>query len=99
MESAALDKYGRLVIPAHLRKEMGWKPGDRLSLAIGDNELRVLSRRQALERLREEIRKHVPPEISLADELIRERRKEVKREEQDLPKRQPKQKPSRLRSA
>lgn len=96
MESAALDKYGRLVIPAHLRKEMGWKPGDRLSLAIGDNELRVLSRRQALERLREEIRKHIPPEISLADELIRERRKEAEREEQDLLKRR---KASRLRRA
>lgn len=96
-ETAFLDKYGRLVIPASFRKEMGWKPGDELTLSIANNELRVLSRSQAIERLRAEIRKRVRPGISLADDLIRERREEVRREEERSPKRQGKHKSSRTR--
>jgi len=82
-ETASLDKHGRLVIPANFRKEMGWKPGERLTLAIADNELRVLSRRQAIEQLRAEVQKNLRPGVSLVDELIRERREEVRREEEE----------------
>ena len=83
VELASLDKNGRLVIPSHIRKQMGWKPGERLTLSTLDNELRVLSPRQALDMLRAELRQHLAPGVSLADELIRERREEARREDEE----------------
>jgi AbrB family looped-hinge helix DNA binding protein len=81
--TASLDKHGRLVIPANFRKEMGWEAGDRLTLAIDERELRVLSRRQAIENLRAVISQHVPAGVSLADELIADRREEARHEDEE----------------
>lgn len=39
------------------------------------------SRRQALDKIRAEVRKHIPADVSLVDELIRERRQEAARDE------------------
>src|SRR5580698_730820 len=83
-ETASLDKHGRLVVPAHFRKEMGWKPGEKLTLTLTGSEMRVLSRRQAIEEIRAEIRKRVPPGVSLVDELLRERREEVRRKDEEI---------------
>ena len=64
---------GRVVIPAVLRKALNLNPGDRL-LARKVGESLVLERRDVVElRLRERFR-HIPKDISLADELIAERR-------------------------
>ncbi len=82
-ETASLDKHGRLVIPSNFRKEMGWKPGEKLTLTLTGSEVRVLSRRQAVEDICAEIRKRVPPGVSLVDELLRERREEVRREKEE----------------
>lgn len=82
-ETVTLDKHGRVLIPAGIRKRMGWEAGQILTLAPGTHELQILSRKQALERIREEIRKHVPPGVSLVDELLLERREEVRREEEE----------------
>lgn len=83
-ETVSLDRNGRLFVPARIRKEMGWKFGDMLTLCPGQNELCILSRRQALERIRAEVLKHIQPGVSLADELIRERREEVRREDEEF---------------
>ena len=77
-----LDKHGRIIIPAELRRRMGWEAGQRLTLIGGNHELKVLSRRQALERIQEEVRRHSRPGVSVVDELIRERRREALRDEQ-----------------
>ena len=82
-ETVTLDQNGRILIPAGIRKKMGWEAGQSLTLATGTHELQILSRKQALEKIREEIRKHVPPGVSLVDELLRERREEVRREEEE----------------
>jgi AbrB family looped-hinge helix DNA binding protein len=83
-ETTSLDKHGRLVIPAHFRKEMGWMPGEKLTLTLTGSEVRVLSRRQAIEELCAEVRKRIPPGVSLVDELLRERREEVRRELEEI---------------
>jgi len=62
---------------------MGWETGQRLALVGGDHQLTVLSRKQALERIQEEVRKHLRPGVSVVDELIRERRAEARRDERE----------------
>ena len=83
VETVLLDRNGRLFIPARIRRAMGWEIGDRLTLSPLQSELRILSRRQAIEQIRAEVLKHIRPGVSLADELIRERREEVRREDEN----------------
>jgi AbrB family looped-hinge helix DNA binding protein len=68
---------GRIVIPARLRHELGLQPGDRVILDVDDGELRVRSLDAAIRRAQELVAEYVPDGVSLADELIRERREEA----------------------
>jgi AbrB family looped-hinge helix DNA binding protein len=70
---------GRLVVPAALRRRLGLQPGDVL-VATADEDRLVLERRDAiLARLQGRFA-HIPPDVSLADELIAQRRQEAERE-------------------
>jgi len=71
---------GRLVIPAAMREALGIADGDMLILRVVDGELRIATRESRLRRAREWIRQHVPPGVSLADELNAERREAAKYE-------------------
>ncbi|HEV3278390.1 MAG TPA: AbrB/MazE/SpoVT family DNA-binding domain-containing protein [Terriglobia bacterium] len=70
-------RQGRLIIPAPLRKEMGLRPGDTLLCGATKDRL-VLTVRNAAER--ELWARFAGVRGSLAKELIRERRKEARRE-------------------
>ncbi|MEZ5363680.1 MAG: AbrB/MazE/SpoVT family DNA-binding domain-containing protein [Bryobacterales bacterium] len=69
---------GRIVIPAHLRKKLGIEEGDKIVLSLEEDTIQMLSQKQALRRAQDRIAKHVRPGVSLADELIRERRQEAR---------------------
>jgi AbrB family looped-hinge helix DNA binding protein len=71
---------GRVVIPAEVRKELGLKVGDQLLLRVEDNEMRLFSVLEGIRRAQEIVRRYVPEGVSLADELIAERRAEAERE-------------------
>jgi AbrB family looped-hinge helix DNA binding protein len=74
-----LGAQGRLVIPASLRKAMGLSPGDKLvARQVGDSI--VLERREAVERRLKGRFADLPSDVSLADELIAERRREAEQE-------------------
>lgn len=73
---------GRIVIPARLRKALGLKPGDKVLARVEGESLVLERRRQILDRLRSRFA-DVPSEISLAGELIAERRTEALRESLD----------------
>ncbi|MBX3492897.1 MAG: AbrB/MazE/SpoVT family DNA-binding domain-containing protein [Parvibaculum sp.] len=74
---------GRVVIPASVREAMGIKEGDRLVVRFADGELKLMSKQLALQRAQEVVRKLVPPGVSLADELIADRRREAAEEMTD----------------
>jgi len=74
-----LRAQGRLVIPAALRKALGFAPGDVL-VARRENERLVLEKASSIKRRLRERFARVPAEVSLAEELIAERREEGKRE-------------------
>jgi AbrB family looped-hinge helix DNA binding protein len=70
---------GRIVIPAELRRALGVQTGEEL-VARADEGRLVLERRDTVLLRLQGLFAHVPPEISLADELIEERRAEARRE-------------------
>lgn len=71
---------GKLVIPAAMRRELGMAPGDTVLVDVDAGELRVRSLSRAVARAQEIVRRHVPAGVSLADELIADRRAEAERE-------------------
>jgi AbrB family looped-hinge helix DNA binding protein len=75
-----INENGRIVIPASFRKALGVKVGDEVILRMEDDELRITTMQRRLERARRRIRRYVEPGVSLADELIAERREAAKRE-------------------
>ena len=77
---ARVNENGRVVIPAAFRKAMGINVGDEVVLRIEDNELRILTLKQRIERAQRLVRQHVKPGTSLVDELIADRREAAKRE-------------------
>jgi len=74
-----LSAQGRVVIPAALRRALGFHPGDRLIVRQEDGRL-VLEKAETVERRLKARFTHIPKHENLADELIDERRAEARRE-------------------
>ena len=68
---------GRIVIPAAIREQMGFAPGDTLLMDVEDGVLRVESFDARLARIQDELMQLAGPERMLSDELIAERRAEA----------------------
>ena len=77
---ATINENGRIVIPASFRRVLGIRPGDTIVLRIENDELRMTTLRQRLAKAQQVVRKHVPRNTSLVDELIAERREAARRE-------------------
>lgn len=71
---------GRVLIPAAFRDALALGEGDALIASIVDGELRLLTVEAATRRAQAIVRRFVPSGVSLVDELIDDRRKEVERE-------------------
>jgi bifunctional DNA-binding transcriptional regulator/antitoxin component of YhaV-PrlF toxin-antitoxin module len=68
------------VIPANLRLAMGLQTGETLVARVEEDRLVLERPRAALARLRRAFREAVPEGVSLADELLADRRAEIRRE-------------------
>ena len=76
--SIRLGRQGQLVVPAAIRKALGFRPGENL-LARVENDRLIVEKAEAVERrLHAYFRKFEGR--SLAEELIAERRDEARRE-------------------
>lgn len=71
---------GRIVIPAAYRHALGMKEGDELILRVDEGELRLKTQDKAIRDAQSIVRRYVPKDRSLVDELIRERREELNNE-------------------
>jgi len=80
VETAHISENGRIVIPAAYRKAMGLKGGEVVTIRMDEDGLHIQSRRQALRKVRENMKKYIKPGRSMVDALIAERRLEAKRE-------------------
>jgi antitoxin PrlF len=69
-------EQGRIVIPADIRREMAIDIGSTLVARIENDKLILEKREAVLKRLQSRFKK-IPKGISLADELIIERRAEA----------------------
>jgi len=76
-----MNQQGRIVIPAECRAAAGLKPGDELLIEpIGEGELRLRTRRQAIKEAQAIVARYLPKGRDLVQELIDERRDEAARE-------------------
>lgn len=73
-----LGAQGRLVVPAAIRKALGFEAGESLVARVEDGRL-VIEKAESVER-RVRSRFEKVKDRSLADELIAERREEARRE-------------------
>ena len=72
---------GKLVIPAAMRRAMGIARGDTVVLELlPEGELRVRPLASAVREVQAIVRKSVKPGRSLANELMRERKRDAVRE-------------------
>ncbi len=78
--SALLSDEGALMIPAEFLSALGVNPGEKVRMVLKDGELQVFSIRRGIERAQEIVRRYIPEDRSLVDELIAERRAEAERE-------------------
>ncbi|WP_264051601.1 AbrB/MazE/SpoVT family DNA-binding domain-containing protein [Methylobacterium flocculans] len=68
---------GKLIIPAAFRRKLGIDTGDTVVLELEEDGLHVRSLSSAVRRAQEIVREFVPDDVSLADDLIAERRVEA----------------------
>jgi AbrB family looped-hinge helix DNA binding protein len=72
---------GRLVIPAEIRRELGLHEGEPLNMRVVNGELRIWTLSEGIRRAQTLAGAYVRPGESIVDELIAERREEVRRED------------------
>jgi bifunctional DNA-binding transcriptional regulator/antitoxin component of YhaV-PrlF toxin-antitoxin module len=78
-----LDRDGKLAIPESLLAALGVKAGDKLIACLENGEIRLMTMAKAVSRAQAIVREVVPEGVSLVDELLEDRRREITREHED----------------
>jgi AbrB family looped-hinge helix DNA binding protein len=77
---------GRLVIPAPMRAALGMKVGDRLTVRLEGNELKIYTADEGLRRAKEIFRRSFPPGTDAVEEFLKWRREQAALEERKFEK-------------
>ncbi len=82
MKSVAVkvSEVGRLTLPAEVRRALGLKGAGHVIVTFEDGEVRLVTMRQELERIRALARPYAPKDRLASDELIAERRAAARKE-------------------
>ncbi len=75
-----VSEKGRVVIPASIRQALGIRTGDELEARVENNEMRITTLSNRIREARRFVRKFVPADRMLSEELIAERRDAARRE-------------------
>jgi AbrB family looped-hinge helix DNA binding protein len=75
---------GRLVIPAPMRAALGIEIGDRLTVRLEDNQLKIVTYQEALRQARQVLKKYVPPGVDVVDDFLRWKREQTALEKAKL---------------
>jgi bifunctional DNA-binding transcriptional regulator/antitoxin component of YhaV-PrlF toxin-antitoxin module len=75
-----LGPSGQIAMPDAIIKTLGLKEGDTLIATAEDDEIRLMSIPTAVRKAQAIVRQYVPAGVSLVDELLEDRRREVERE-------------------
>lgn len=75
-----LEKSGRVLLPAAIRRKLNLKEGAEVLLRVDETGIQMGTREQALTRIHQRLRRYVPEDRVLSEELIQERRSEAQRE-------------------
>ncbi len=75
---ARVDKQGRLVIPAEMRRQMGIDEGGVVTLRLDGEELRVSSNRAGIRRAQAIAAKYAQGRTNLVTSSLPERRREAR---------------------
>ncbi len=80
MYAVKLEKSGRILIPAEIRRRLGLNAGEDVLISVDDQMVTVEGNRAAVvKKIQEELRGYAPGRV-LSEELIAERRAEGERE-------------------
>jgi DNA-binding transcriptional regulator YdaS (Cro superfamily) len=75
---------GSAIVPASVLGKAGFADGDLILIHVaGDGRVELLSRHAGIRRAQEIVRRFVPENVSLVDELLKERRREFEKEERE----------------
>lgn len=75
-----LGSSGEITIPDAIVKSLGLKEGDTLIVTAEDDEIRLMTIPTAVRKAQAIVRQYIPAGVSLVDELLEDRRREVERE-------------------
>ena len=71
---------GRVVLPAGLRERHHINDGDTVVMVDDGEGLHIKTREQLLADVQAHFARHVPRDVSLADEILEDRRSEIERD-------------------
>lgn len=75
-----MDKHGRILIPAEVRKELQFSPGDKFILQVIDNELKVMSLNHAIDEMHALFVKNRDPKGKAVEEFLESKKIEFELE-------------------
>ncbi len=67
---------GRVVLPAELRKDYGIEEGQDVIFSRSEHGIQIMSIEHAIRQAQELVRRYIPEEVSLVDELHNARRED-----------------------
>ena len=81
--SVKLEKSGRILLPAEIRRKLSLHPGEDVLISANDDTVTVIGNRAgAIRRVQQQLKAFAPGR-TLSEELIQERRAEAEEEEKE----------------
>ena len=76
--TTSMDRHGRMLIPAYIRERLNIYPGEKVTLEIEDNLIKIINADHVLDEMHQLFTKNqtVKEENSHVDEFIKQRREE-----------------------